>query len=121
LLFRKWLCRRHLGLRRLDAAFSPASSHSGGAKQGGVEPPQSKALRAFSYFGANPFMKNCAEWQSRMEPDGFPLIWTSRFANCPCARDTICGTGVPPVSSHGQNCHATINAAGFLSVGFTYG
>jgi len=37
--------RRRLGVRRLDAAVLDAS-----AFEGGVEPPHSKALRAFSWF-----------------------------------------------------------------------
>ena len=51
------LCRRHLGVRRLDAALELWGR--GGAAQdslpsawceGGVKPPHSKALRAFSRF-----------------------------------------------------------------------
>ena len=61
-------CRRHLGVRRLDAAFFPRSIRDsslaersfcgaallgslvgiGLARKGGVKPPHSKALRAFS-------------------------------------------------------------------------
>jgi hypothetical protein len=43
-LLRKGLCRRHLGVRRPDAAFATTSA----LFQGGVKPPHSKALRAFS-------------------------------------------------------------------------
>jgi predicted CoA-substrate-specific enzyme activase len=45
-------CAQRLGLRRLDAAFSPDSLPSEGAREGGVEPPQSKALsRIEAYLG----------------------------------------------------------------------
>ena len=44
-LLRKGLCRRHLGVRRPDAAFATTSA----LFQGGVKPPHSKALRALSW------------------------------------------------------------------------
>ena len=102
-LLRQSVCRRRLGVRRLDAALSSARSAKSpsasiqfipgkprsAGRQGGVKPPHSKVLRAFSWFpGARlrTGMSDCPENVVRASrPRGWAFLRCAQDGLCPCA------------------------------------